>query len=172
MGQGYRSEWKRGRAALPALALAGCASFAPGSLPPGTPIAQARDALFRPSAEYALPGGGTRLEFPQGQFGKQTYMLDFDNSGSLVSSEQVLTERNLASAQKGMTAQQVRERYGRPAAIFGVRFAVPASVWNYRYAGGDCVWYQISISEESHRVTESNVGSDPVCEKGNVNGRN
>ena len=49
-----------------AAALAGCGALAPGGLPPGTKIADARQALFKPSGEYALPGGGTRLEFAQG----------------------------------------------------------------------------------------------------------
>ena len=66
-----------------ALALvAGCATVAPGGLPPGTKITEARRALFGPTGEYALPGGGTRLEFAHGGLAKQTYMLDFEDRKS------------------------------------------------------------------------------------------
>jgi len=150
--------------ALAALALiAGCATFAPGGLPPGTPIAQARGALFGPTGEYALPGGGTRLEFAQGSFGKQTYMLDFDKNGSLVSSQQVLTEQNLATIAPGMPAEEVRMRFGRPVQVYGVRYP-RAQVWNYRFDGGDCVWYQVSIGDADHRVVQAGIGTDPACD--------
>ena len=153
-------------AAFPLAVLGGCASLAPGGLPPGTPIAKARQGLFAPTGEYALPDGGTRLEFSQGQFGKATYMLDFDRQGLLVSTQQVLTESNLESVPKGASTDQVRMRYGRPAWIFGVRYPVPSQVWNYRFDGGDCVAYQISISDATHQVIESNLGQDPSCDVG------
>ena len=73
---------------LLAAGLVACGTMAPGGLPLGTPIATARQSLIGPSGEYPLPGGGTRLEFRQG---RQTYMLDFDSGGLLVSSQQVLT---------------------------------------------------------------------------------
>ena len=142
---------------------AGCATFAPGGLPPGTPIAQARQALFGPTGEYALPDGGTRLEFAQGSFGKQTYMLDFDRSGVLVSSQQVLTELNLATIAPGMPADELRMRFGRPAWVFGIQYQ-RQHVWNYRFDGGDCVWYQVSVSDASQRVTEASIGTDPACD--------
>jgi hypothetical protein len=156
-----RAAWLGGLAAC--AVLAGCGTLAPGGLPPGTPIAQARGALFAPTGEYALPDGGTRLEFAQGSFGKQTYMLDFDRSGRLVTSQQVLTELNLATITPGMTAEQVRMRFGRPAWVFGVNYP-RGQVWNYRFDGGDCVWYQVSIADADHRVVEANLGTDPACD--------
>ena len=153
-------------AALPLALLAGCAALAPGGLPPGTPIAEARHAFFGPTGEYPLADGGTRLEFAQGQFGKSTYMLDFDRQGLLVSSQQVLTEINLESVPKGASVDQVRMRFGRPAWTFGVRYPEPAQIWNYRFAGGDCVAYQISISDATHQVIASNLGQDPSCDVG------
>ena len=143
--------------------LAGCGSLAPGGLPPGTPIAQARAAPFGPTGEYALPGGGTRLEFAQGSYGKQTYMLDFDKGGLLVSSQQVLTEANLATIAPGMSADDVRMRFGRPVWVYGVRYP-RAHIWNYRFDGGDCVWYQVSIGDASQTVVEASVGPDPSCD--------
>ncbi len=143
--------------------LGGCAALAPGGLPPGTPIAQARGALFGPTGEYTLPGGGTRLEFAQGSFGKQTYMLDFDKNGALVSSQQVLTELNLATITPGMPADELRVRFGRPAWVFGVQYP-RAHIWNYRFDGGDCVWYQVSVSDAEQTVVEASIGTDPACD--------
>jgi len=149
------------------LALGGCAALAPGGLPPGTKIATARAAAFGPSAEYALPDGGTRLEFAQGAFGKQTYMLDFDKNGMLVSSQQVLTELNLATIASGMSADEVRMRFGRPVWVYGVRHP-RAHVWNYRFDGGDCVWYQVSIGDATQTVVEASLGPDPSCDGPNT----
>ena len=141
--------------------------MAPGGLPPGTPIAQARGAMFAPTGEYALPDGGTRLEFA---LGKETYMLDFDRGGTLVSSQQVLTELNLATIEPGMAADDVRKRFGRPAWVFGVQYRERQHVWNYRFDGGDCVWYQVSISDATRQVTEASIGTDPACDGPNREG--
>ena len=84
------------------ITLSGCASWPPGGLPPGTPIDTARHGFSSPTAEFALPNGGTRLEFAQGSFGKQTYMLDFDPSGQLIAKTQVLTEDNFATITPGL----------------------------------------------------------------------
>ena len=142
------------------VALAGCA-FGPGSLPPGASIADARRAPFGPTGEYALPDGGTRLEFA---FGKETHMLDFDRGGRLVSSEQVLTEANLASIAPGTSSADVRLRFGRPIWIYGVRYREPQQIWNYRFESADCVWYQVGISDATQRVTETSLGPDPACD--------
>ena len=143
--------------------LGGCAALAPGSLPPGTPIAQARQSFVGPTGEYALPGGGTRLEFAQGSFGRQTYMLDFDAAGRLVTTQQVLTQRNLDTLQAGTPADEVRMRFGRPVWVYGVRYPERSQVWAYRFDGSDCVWYQVSIGDASGRVTETSLGPDPAC---------
>jgi hypothetical protein len=143
--------------------LVGCASLAPGGLPPGTPIAQARAALFGPTGEYALPGGGTRLEFAQGALGRQTYMLDFDANGKLVSSQQVLTEPNLNTIAPGLPADELRRRFGRPVWVYGVNYP-RAHIWNYRFAGADCVWYQVTVGDATQTVLEASLGPDPACD--------
>ncbi len=157
--------WQRlgGVALVGGLGLAGCAQFAPGAWAPGTPIAQVRAGFIKPSAEFALPGGGTRLEYPEGSFGRQTYMLDFDAQGRLVSSQQVLTEPNFEAITPGMSEQDVSFRLGQPAQVFPIGWQ-NRQVWNYRWFGGDCVWYQISFDNRTHRVVDSGVGQDPACD--------
>ena len=164
-----------GRHTLPALAavlaavlaliaaLAGCAILTTGGLPAGTPIAQVRQSWLAPTGEYALPGGGTRLEYARGSFGRETYMLDFDANGSLLSSQQVLTEQNFATIEPGMSGQDVRMRLGRPAHVFNVGWQ-KLQVWNYSFFGGDCVWFQVSISNADQRVTAAGNGHDPACD--------
>jgi hypothetical protein len=155
--------WASAAAAALALAtLAGCAT--PGSLPPGTTIAVARSGLQTPTGEYALPDGGRRLEFARGSFGKETWMLDFDAKGALVSSQQVLTEANFARITPGMSADEVRMRLGRPAYVFGAGWQDHLQIWNYRFAGGDCVWFQVSIRDADRLVKEASIGQDPACD--------
>lgn len=151
--------------ALLLAAVGGCASFAPGTLQPGTPIATARGIFGGPTAEYPLASGGTRLEFRQGSFGKQTWMLDFNAGGTLVASRQVLTEADFAKIVPGMTREDVLMRIGHPADIFGVPWQ-KLHVWNYRYFDGDCVWFQVSISDAGGHVTEAGMGQDPACDVG------
>ncbi len=154
------------RMALPALGatvLCGCTVLAPAALPHGTPIADARARLAGPVAEYTLPNGGTRLEFAQGSHGREKHMLDFDASGRLVATTQVLTEANLNRMVPGTPRDEVRSQLGRPVSVIAVpRQAL--QVWNYRFAGGDCVWFQISISTVTQRVTEASTGLDPACD--------
>jgi len=155
-----------GVVAVSIASLAACAVMRPpGGLPVGTPIAEARQG-FGPSAEYPLPSGGTRLEFRQGSFGRQTYMLDFDAGGRLVSTQQVLTPANFATIGPGMSQQEVLARIGQPAFTFPVGWQ-QLQVWNYRYGGleGDCVVFQVSISNATRTVTETGPGPDPVCNR-------
>jgi len=145
-----------------AAALAGCAALAPATAPLGTPIGEVRRGSFGPTGEYPLPGGGTRLEFRQGSFGKQTWMMDFDAKGNLVAKEQVLTEANFALVKPGMPGNEVLMRLGHPANVFSVP-RQHIQVWNYRYFGGDCVWFQVSVSDTGP-VTEASIGTDPACD--------
>jgi hypothetical protein len=146
-------------------ALAACGTLrAPGSLQPGTPIAEARQAFGGPSGEYPLPGGGTRLEFRQG---RQTYMLNFDAGGRLTSSEQVLTPDSFARIAPGMDQTEVLARIGRPAFVTPIGWQ-QQQVWSYRYGGleGDCVVFQVAISNATHTVAGTGPNMDPGCDHG------
>jgi hypothetical protein len=145
---------------------AGCAS--PGNLPLGTSIESVRDGLLAPTDEYALPDGRRRLEFRRGSLGRETWMLDFDANGALVSSQQVLTQANFADITPGMSADDVRMRLGHPSAVFGAGWQDHLHVWNYRFAGGDCVWFQVSIRDADRTVSAANIGMDPVCDGPNT----
>jgi len=136
----------------------------PASLPPGATIADARQTFGGASGEYPLPNGGTRLEFRQG---RATQMLDFDASGRLVSSQQVLNPQTFATITPGMTQEQVLARIGRPAFVFPVGWQ-QLQVWNYRFGGmeGDCVVFQVSISNATRTVADAGPNTDPACDHG------
>jgi hypothetical protein len=146
------------------VAMAACTVMrAPASLPPGTTIAEARQT-FGAGDEYPLPNGGTRLSFPRG---KDPYMLDFDASGRLVQSQQVLNPQTFATIQPGMPQAEVLTRLGRPAFVFPIGYQ-RLQVLNYRFGGleGDCMVFQVSISNATGNVTEAGTGADPRCSAG------
>ncbi len=152
--------------ALALAALAACTT-APGALPPGTSIDDARRSFGGVAGEYPLDSGGTRLEFRQGTYGKQTFMLDFDASGRLVSTQQVLNPETFATITPGLTPEQVLMRIGHPAFVFPVGYQ-KLQVWNYRFTGmeGDCVVFQVSISNVTGRVSDAGPNTDPACSRG------
>ena len=145
---------------------AGAAPWRRRSLPIGAPIADARAALGGPTGEYVLPGGGTRLEFARGSFGRQTWMLDFDAAGRLVRKDQVLTEARFAEIVPGMTATEVRMRLGRPAESTYLGWQ-RRQLWSYRWWPGDCVVFQVSI-DAGGSVVEAGMGTDLACGGPNV----
>ena len=150
---------------LAAAALAACASLrAPGALPAGTPIAEARQSFGGPSAEYPLADGGTRLEFRQG---RQTYLLAFDAGGHLVSTRQVLNPETFATITPGMTHDEVLARIGRPAFVTPIGWQ-KLQLWSYRFGGleGDCVVFQVSIGNATHTVADTGPNMDPACDHG------
>ena len=149
--------------AAAAVLATGCASFNPGTVPPGLSLETAR-ARLSPTEEFALPNGGTRLEFTRG---RETYMLDFGSDSKLVSNEQVLNDASFSRIQPGMPRDEVLRELGRPAFTIGVGWQ-HLSVMNYRFGGadGDCVVFQVSIDNSSQTVSNAARGTDPACDAG------
>ncbi len=113
--------WSR-RVSLAAAAVAvvsicsGCVNMSnPARLAPGASAEEIRQLLGEPSGRYPLPGGGQRLEYARGPFGKQTWMLDVDGQGRLSAATQVLTERQFNAIKVGASAEEVLRTIGRPA---------------------------------------------------------
>lgn len=65
----------------------------------------------------------------------------------------------------GMAPAEVLARIGSPSFTFPVGWQ-NLSVWNYRFARpeGDCVVFQVSISNATRLVTETGQGYDPACD--------
>jgi hypothetical protein len=161
--QSFHRIFVRGASMLLLASLGACSSLrSTGSLPPETTLADARQSFG--GAEYPLAGGGTRLEVRQG---RATQMLDFDASGRYLGTQQVLTPQAFATIAPGMTQQEVLMRIGRPTFVFPVGWQ-QLQVWNYRFGGleGDCVVFQVSISNATHTVTDTGPNTDPACDHG------
>lgn len=142
-------------------ALGACALFPSHHFAVGTPEDQVRRALGRPTAEYALPDGGHQLEYASGEFAKTTHKYAFDARGTLLSGEQVLTERRFAAIRAGMTADEVRLQIGAPSVIWPLR-RQRQQVWSYRYESPFCQWFMVGMGLDD-RVVDTAFGEDPMC---------
>ncbi len=122
------------RVLLFAVALAALtACTTPGTLAPGTPIEQARAALGRPTGNYPLPGGGSRLQYSNQPFDQSVWNADFDAQGRLVRAEQVMSDEAFARVQSGKdTRNEVLRDFGAPADTFHYRLR-NETAWMYRY---------------------------------------
>ncbi len=150
-----------------AFAVAGCAThYGPPQLSAGSSVQDATTQLGVPTARYPRPGGGERLEFARGPYGKHTFMLDFDAQGRLLDSKQVLDEADFNAVRQGETRDQVLFALGRPAdvqplPIEGRKF------WSYRYESPFCIWFQVTF-DANDRVFDTGYGPDPLCADFNV----
>lgn len=143
--------------------LAACASSStPQGLPLGSTEAQVIARMGPPTGRYALPGGGTRLEFARGPQGRETYMVDFDAAGGSTAWDQVMTPQSFMSLEYGMTREDVLMRIGHPGSTR--HFPRQAlTVWNYRYPTNECLWYQVSIGDDGKFLGAANT-IDPECD--------
>jgi len=146
--------------------LAGCATGLPYGLQPGASAEEVVQRLGRPGAEVPLPGGGRRLEFASGPFGRTTYMVELDAQGRLLRWENVLDEAHFNDIVAGLTREQVRERLGPPSVIWGVRYH-DQTVWSYRSEGRRCELFHVGITPQGV-VEDTSYGPDPLCERGGL----
>jgi len=147
--------------ALVVLLLGGCGTPAT-KVAPGASLGEATSVLGKPTGEYALPGGGKRLEYATGPSGRETWMLDFDAGGKLVATNQVLNDRNFDTVRPGMSSDELLVMLGRPAG----RRQLPRTgevVWSYRYESFACVLFQASIDPASGKVINTGRLPDPIC---------
>ena len=148
-----------------AAALSGCAVAPPG---PGTPRAQVLLAWGEPSAEHALPGGGQRLEYASGPYGRTTWMVDLDASGRVLQARQVLNETEFQAVMStpNLRRAEVLQRLGAPGEVrrFGGAWGTNTGlIWSWRYPTHDCLWFEVTLADDG-RVTGGGYGPDPRCD--------
>jgi hypothetical protein len=145
-----------------ALLLPACSSYAP----PDALVGMSRDELVArmgpPDMERRLDAG-SRLEFPRGPYGTQTWFVYFDAAGRAVRAEQVLTVQNFNRIQPGMAQDDVRQRLGRPSEVQGLGRS-RGVVWSYRYDNYDCNWFRVELSLQQ-QVRSTGYGQRPECEE-------
>jgi len=146
----------------------GCAGYSPKGLQPGQPEAAVIQQMGPPTARYALPNGGSRLEYARGPAGHETYMVDFDTDGRMVDWEQVMDLWYLTRITPGMSEEDVLIRVGHPASTMPIK-RQQLVVWNYRYPTNDCLWFQISVGDDG-KVISGAQGIDPRCDPGDLRG--
>jgi hypothetical protein len=121
----------RSFAAVAALLVAACTT--PQSLAPGTPIADARAALGRPTAEVKLPDGGSRLQYSGQPFSQSVWNADFDAQGRLRRVDQMMTDEAFLRVRAGKDTQaDVLRDFGPPADVFSYRLK-NETAFMYRY---------------------------------------
>lgn len=125
-----------------ALLTTGCAQRPPA---PGTAADEVRRAWGTPTGTYTLPGGGTRLEYATGPYGRTTWMIDLDTTGRVARARQVLTPETLFALPAGTLDRAALQReLGRPGEVRGVHGG--GQTWYWRYETNDCLWMAASIT--------------------------
>lgn len=149
--------WLLGLTLLPA-----CSSYAP----PDALAGMSRDELVarmgQPDLERRLDAG-SRLEFPRGPRGTQTWFVYFDAAGRATRAEQVLTEQNFNRVDVGMAQDDVRQLLGRPSEVQKLARS-RGVVWSYRYDNFLCQWFQVELSQEQ-RVRSAGYDQPPECDE-------
>ena len=145
--------------ACPAL-LAACASVVPPERLLGASDEQVLQQLGPPESRRPVDGG-TRLEYPRGPMGRQTWFIELDGSGKVVRAQQVLAEANFQQIVPGMGEQEVRQRLGRPGEVQALG-RDRGVVWSYRYENSSCLWFQIEFAAD-HTVRSAGSGRSPDC---------
>jgi hypothetical protein len=143
------------------VALAACSGLRPPVVQPGASEAEVVQSLGTPTGRYTLPGGGQRLEFARGPYGRQTYMADLDPQGRVTRFEQVLDTRHFAAVSPGLTRDEVLRAIGRPSERMGMMRN--GQIWSWRYENNDCLWYQAQLDAQGV-VTAAGYGSAPGCD--------
>jgi len=144
---------------LPSTACLTAAAFvaacAAPSIQPGEPADAVLRAFGSPTARYALPEGGERIEYASGPFGRTTWMVDVDGAGRVKAARQVLGEAQFAEfAQRvaGMPREAVLRELGTPGERSRVRFPA-GETWSWRYPTNDCLLFQVSMGDDGKAVS-------------------
>lgn len=152
--------WTALRATLLASLLAACALPPPQ---PGADEAEVRRLWGAPTDLHRLPGGGQRLEYATGPYGKTTWMIDLGADGRLLAARQVLQPGVLLALPPGLTREELRREIGRPGEVQPVWRG--AEVWSWRYENNDCLWFRATIGADG-RFQGGGFMPDPACDAG------
>jgi len=149
-----------------AIFLTACGSY----VPPAELTKMNRDQIVermgQPELQRTMADGMSRLEFPTGPRGKQTWFVYLNAAGDAVRSEQVLTEQNFNRIAPGMTQDEVRQQLGRPGEILTLGRS-RGVVWSYRYENPFCQWFQVEIATD-RTVRSAGRGVPPECDLPNL----
>jgi outer membrane protein assembly factor BamE (lipoprotein component of BamABCDE complex) len=150
---------------LSPLWLAACAGYAPSAVQVGHSAQDVVRSMGPPTGQHALRGGGTRLEFARGPYGRHTYMVDLDAAGRVSAWSQVLSERNFNELRPGVPREDVLRALGRPSQVRYVGWRTTYETWAWRYESPFCQWFQVSFEADGKTVRDTAYGPDPLCDR-------
>ena len=133
------------------VALAACASpFGADSVAPGTPREEVLARLGQPTRVEQLPDRGQRLQYSLQPGGQYAWMVDVDAAGRVVSSRQVLNERDFHRIVPGQWSRADIEReFGPPAKVDGVAsWNGPVMTYRWRDLGGADMFYWVYLDPQ------------------------
>ncbi|HEX4333450.1 MAG TPA: hypothetical protein VH040_15020 [Usitatibacter sp.] len=113
-------------------AAAGCASYDGRTLQPGASEAEVKGLMGAPAIEVPRGEGGTRLAYPKGPLGTQTFMADLGPDHRLISVRNVLTDGVFDRLQAGITEKDVLAAIGPPNRTMAFSLS-HTHAWEYRY---------------------------------------
>ncbi|MEJ8845452.1 hypothetical protein [Variovorax rhizosphaerae] len=140
--------------------LVGCAGE-PTRLPLESTRAEALQRLGPPTATYALPDGGERLQYSRGPAGFEVNNVDLDRSGKVLSIRQELDEGLFGNTIRPGTwrVPDVLLTYGRPYEISRVT-SFNGDVWTWRYKWHNTIRLLYIYVDPRGVVDHYNVGDD------------
>ncbi len=145
---------------LPALLAGGCALAPPLQ---GETRAELLQRWGPPSAVHRLAGGGERLEYATGPYGRTTWMIDLDSRAGarVVAARQVLVPAVMLGVPAGLSRDALRAELGRPAEVQGLWRG--GELWSWRYENNDCLWFRATLSPEG-RYLGGALMPEPGCD--------
>ena len=119
-------------------------------LEPGTPLEQVLARLGVPRRAIALPNGGQRLQYSMQPAGQYAWMVDMDAAGKLVSTKQVLNEREFQRIEPGTwTGADVEREFGPPARVEGVAsWNGPIMAYRWKDRQGADMFYWVYLDPQ------------------------
>ena len=139
---------------------AGCVSYGPDSELLGQDKAQVIAKMGPPSMERQL-ANGSRLEYPRGPFGKNTYFVFLNSERKVTGWDNVLTTSNFDKITPGMLASDVEFLIGESKSNFGVG-SKAHRVWEYPFSNSICRVFQVEVTPDG-KVDSTGYGYAPEC---------
>lgn len=113
-------------------AAAGCASYDGRTLQAGASEVEVKGLMGAPAMEVAGGEGVTRLVYPKGPLGTQTFMADLGPDHRLISVRNVLTDDVFDRMRAGITEKDVLAAIGPPNRTMAFSLS-RTHAWEYRY---------------------------------------
>ena len=129
--------------------LAGCANFT--AVTSGMPAQQVQAKLGAPETVRKNADGSEVWEYPEGPYGRQTYMVTVGADRTVREVHQVLNDEYFSRVRAGMSRDEVRRLLGRPGEImvFGAR---DEEVWSWRYQQQNAMFFNVLFDRAAGTV--------------------